>query len=530
MTEHTLSSTTANSAYRKLQMKAAAVETPVPVVQDAMFFTLLNRDVRMSIYDFLYGWLPPLRYKNPRTPGIGPGMLLACKQANLELSEAAARHLKKHLDRFSQRFEKYHGHAIKLFGSIPLYQGWEALRTISLTLDIDYFTEALAEIAMIPEAEKDNWRRGEVLEKLELHVDTERNGKIPQWRALLLHPFDKVTLLITDASRDKDSDKTAQLEKYSHVVDILRDSLTDMGDQIAYDWLMFQDALDWDAICEQEDEYLPAPEREWYKTAELFRFARVQYKRLSDGDWREEVEQAGLLGNKTRRRIQTKQINFAWNFLPTTTTVPKKLVGKRHTYTAEHAEEMRKTDQLRELKYENQWPHKYEVAAADGLIGEMGIRHPKRWVLASEEYCEYYGMMEQLKDAEDVESKGIGMPLWKAKPRAKNGEGDGKAEETAEEEAEEEIDENVQEEVKEDVVIEVEEEMEEESESESESESEDDGDEDDDDEDSEDDEDDEEDDDEEEDQAEIEDEDGPGFQAVVRGGKQTKIPDFWKKA
>jgi len=39
------------------------------------------------------------------------------------------------------------------------------------------------------------------------------------------------------------------------------------------------------------------------------------------------------------------------------------------------------------------WPHKYEVAAADGLVGEMGIRHPKRWVLASEEYCEYYGFM-----------------------------------------------------------------------------------------------------------------------------------------
>ena len=457
-----------------------------------------------------------------------------------ELSEAAARHLKKHLDRFSQRFEKEHGHAIQLFGSIPLHQGWEALRTITLTLDIDYFAEALSEIAMIPEAEKDNWRRGEVLEKLELHVDTERNSKIPQWRALLLHPFDKVTLLITDASRDKDSDKTVQLENYSHVVDILRDSLTDMGDQIAYDWLMFQDALDWDAICEQEDEDLPAPEREWYKTAELFRFARVQYKRLSNGDWREEVEQAGLLGNKTRRRIQTKQINFAWNFLPTTTTVPKKLVGKRHTYTAEHAEEMRRTDQLRELKYENQWPHKYEVAAADGLIGEMGIRHPKRWILASEEYCEYYGLMEQLEEAEDVESKGIGMALWKAKPRAKKSEAEEGIDGTADVEAEEEIDEDVQEEVKEEVVDYIEEEIEDDEDDDEDS------DDDDDDEDSDDDDDEDEDEDEdtdedtdedsegedgteEEDQVEIEDEDGPGFQPVAYDRRQTRITDFWKK-
>ena len=450
-----------------------------------------------------------------------------------ELSEAAARHLKKYLNRFSQGFEKEHGHAIKLFGSIPLYQGWEALRTITLTLDINIFTEALAEIAMIPEAEKDNWRRREVLEKLELHVGTSWKGKSPQLRALLLRPFDKVTLLITDASEDKDKDATVQLENYSHIVDILRNSLQSIGDEIGYNWLMYQDALDWDAICEQEDEDPPAPKRKWYKTAELFRFARVQYERLSNSDLREEVEEAGLLGYKTRRRIQTKQINFAWNFLPSTTPAPKKLVGKKHTYTAEHADALRRTDQLRKLKYENQWPHKYEVAAADGLIGEMGIRHPKRWVLASEEYCEYYAMMGQLKDAEDVESKGIGMPLWKAKPRAKNGEGDGRAEETAEEEAEEEIDENVQEEVKEDVVIEVEEEMEEESESESESE--DDSDENDGDDDEDDEEDSDEDsegdaDDEEEDQVGIEDEDGPGFQAAIRGGKQTKIPDFWKKA
>jgi hypothetical protein len=69
------------------------------------------------------------------------------------------------------------------------------------------------------------------------------------------------------------------------------------------------------------------------------------------------------------------------------------------------------------------WPHRYEVAAAEGLIGEMGIRHPKRWILASEEYDDYYGMMGRLTEAEDVESKGIGMSLAKMrKPRVKKAE------------------------------------------------------------------------------------------------------------
>jgi len=461
-----------------------------------------------------------------------------------ELSEAAARHLKVFFDEFSHDFEQECGHPISLYGNIPLHQGWKALQSVTFALDIGFFDEALAEIAMIPEAEKDNWRRGETSEELKLHAGTGWRGEISQWRALLLHPFDKVTLLITDASADVDDCTSTQIAKYRSVVSMLRDSLDTMGENCGHDWLMYQHALDWAVICEQEDEFsTPAryfdkygeyddtPKRKWYKSAELFRFARVQYERLSNRGSRYEVEKAALRDYiRTGQRIQTKQISFAWDFLPTTTTVPKKLVGKMHTYTAEHAGKMRRKDQLRELKYENMWPHKYEVSAADGLIGEKGIRHPKRWVLASEEYCEYYGIMGQLKEAEDVESKGIGMALWKArKPRVEKVGGEDGVGVEAKVEAEEEIDEDVQEEVKEDVAIEVEEEMEEELESESESEDDEEDDDEDDDEDQ--DEDSEsEDDDEEEDQVENEDEDGPGFQAAIRGGKQTKIPDFWKKA
>ena len=65
-------------------MQDAGMLVPSLVVQDAMFFTLLNRDVRMSIYDFLYGWLPPLPYKKRwQKEDDCRGMVLACKQANL---------------------------------------------------------------------------------------------------------------------------------------------------------------------------------------------------------------------------------------------------------------------------------------------------------------------------------------------------------------------------------------------------------------------------------------------------------------
>ena len=84
MTEHALTPATSDSSLQPKTMKNAALSVPSPVVQDAMFFTLLNRDVRMSIYDFLYGWLPPLPYKKRwQKEDDCRGMVLACKQANL---------------------------------------------------------------------------------------------------------------------------------------------------------------------------------------------------------------------------------------------------------------------------------------------------------------------------------------------------------------------------------------------------------------------------------------------------------------
>jgi hypothetical protein len=104
------------------------------------------------------------------------------------------------------------------------------------------------------------------------------------------------------------------------------------------------------------------------------------------------------------------------------------------------AEKLRETDELRKLKYENQFPHHYEVVSADGMVGEMGLRHPKRWELTSEESTEGENFMEHLKDSEAMESKGIGMKLTKArKSRGKKAEKDSQKEKNGDEEVTKEV-------------------------------------------------------------------------------------------
>lgn len=84
MTERALTPALSDPSIEPKTMQDAALSVPSPVVQDAIFFTLFNRDVRMSIYDFLYEWLPPLPYKKCwQKEDDCRGMVLACKQANL---------------------------------------------------------------------------------------------------------------------------------------------------------------------------------------------------------------------------------------------------------------------------------------------------------------------------------------------------------------------------------------------------------------------------------------------------------------
>ncbi len=69
----------ANSA-----MQAVPMQVSSPLIQDCLFFAFLSLDVRLIIYDFLYGWLPPLPYKKLFEKDEDcRGLILACKQANM---------------------------------------------------------------------------------------------------------------------------------------------------------------------------------------------------------------------------------------------------------------------------------------------------------------------------------------------------------------------------------------------------------------------------------------------------------------
>ena len=296
---------------------------------------------------------------------------------------------------------------------------------MTISLDVGFFAEALAE----HDPEDNNPFHSNLLSaSAYLHRDI-------QWRRLLNRPFEKVTLLIIDCNRKEGTSNSEQLPNIDKLPSLLRSTLEEMGENIGSNWLSYQTALDFNFICQQEEpprhhfdkygEYDPTPKRKWYKSAEAFRVARVQYDRLSTKGGRREVERRYIKGDDeglSARRIQTNQICFAWNLLPPATPLPGKLKGQKFRYTAEHAESLRKTDQLRKLKYDNAWLHRYEVMGADGLVGEMGIQHPNRWILASEEYDDYHGLMTHLEEVEDVESKGIGMKLTKSrKPHSRKG-------------------------------------------------------------------------------------------------------------
>jgi hypothetical protein len=63
------------------QQASTEAHGPPVAVQQGPFFTKLNLDVRITIYDYLYGRLPPLAVKNKAFDK--PGMVLSCKQASL---------------------------------------------------------------------------------------------------------------------------------------------------------------------------------------------------------------------------------------------------------------------------------------------------------------------------------------------------------------------------------------------------------------------------------------------------------------
>ena len=146
---------------------------------------------------------------------------------------------------------------------------------MALSLDVGIFAKALADLP----AEDDDWGCQRARGYLYLDAGCAWSGKISQWRKLLHHPFDKVTLLISDADQKDGITNATQAEKYRNVVSILRGSLEEMMDNIGSDWLSFQRALDFEVIGEEynppahyfnkDDEYDSTPKRKWYRSAKL---------------------------------------------------------------------------------------------------------------------------------------------------------------------------------------------------------------------------------------------------------------------
>ena len=320
---------------------------------------------------------------------------------------------------------------VRLHGGLPSYQSWEALRSVTLSLDISHIVER---------DEEGQLRL--VDESTALDADRAYHGNpTTQWRLLLERPFDKITLLVTDASNGEGKLTDNEIGNYELAVETLREYLIFMGDNIGEEWDEFQTCLDMEELPKvvpqehspgyryydksyecpccgwyEDDTYNP-PDRKDFATEKLYRFARVQYERLRDKDYRTRVEAyACVRGNAslTTRRIQTKTICFAWNFLPPNSKMPTKLQGQKFRYTEKRVARLCEQNDMgtpKRWQYDEAWPHRYEVSANKTLIGEMGISHPNRWTMASDEYDRYSGMMCELIDTANVESKGIGMEV-----------------------------------------------------------------------------------------------------------------------
>jgi hypothetical protein len=395
-----------DASYKRIKDLALTTNTQGP------FFNKLNFDIRRIIYDYLYGGLPPVSLGTEESSCMG--LVLSCKQAHVELSEAASRHLILFIQEFSTRFRLKYDANITLYKPIPVCGGFSALRNITLSLPFSIFnfgnSRTLPPTPISFRAWEDFWK---------LH--------------LLRRPFDKVTFIVQDGDRPWHDTQTER----NAIADAFRAQLEVITWYICDDWHAYQKNLD-SALLNKEkygDGAYPdskhcdrGPERRHFRTAEQYRIAQVQWKHL--------FERWGFMKYRASwpsrsARVCVKHICFAWNLLNTKSSTASldsiKMKGKKFTYTKEYAEKLRKYEEMRRLKYDNVWPHRYEVMSADGLVGEMAIVSPRRWTMARDEYLYFdqssfynfvydefgddsgiFKIWKQLLKEEDVQMLGVG--------------------------------------------------------------------------------------------------------------------------
>ncbi len=324
--------------------------------------------------------------------------------------------MKLFFDRFVIDFEKDHKYSIALNNSIPLHQGWGALRNVTLVVDLNAIHRVHSE---------SNSSR---FEEFRAEGDLMHYGEA-KWRTLLSHPFDKVTLLVT--SNDPASHNPIPYEQerssYSAGTKYLRITLSHIVYNIGEDWTYYQNALDHellhkhshtpDSYTDEPNTILPMPNRCDHYTKESFRLALVQHERLSINklsdmvEWQNEQDWRRELGFT---RIQTNHICLAWNLLPLDSPISPydlRLEGGKYTYPTRVATKLRRINHLPKSEYEDPWPFRYQVSGANDLVGEIGIRHPKRWTLGRKEVTHNFEFADRWVRREEVESEGLGKEI-----------------------------------------------------------------------------------------------------------------------
>ncbi|KAF2110295.1 hypothetical protein BDV96DRAFT_667274 [Lophiotrema nucula] len=377
-----ISSTTMASSSKSPMSTNTAELQPCQIQQQGDFFNKLSRDVRLVIYDHLYPYLPPLLHFNKSVDCRG--MILSCKQAHQEMVEAAGRHLITFFANFAAEFQKKHDVSISLHKSIPLYQGFAALRDVTLSVPWSCF---------------------------KFQIDSDRRPAVyfleDKWGSIIHRHFDKLTLYVHG---DNAPPHTTEEER-TRVFRTFKFYLFEFA------YIIKSGALD--NIDHWTSEYVEPnlgdfPNRRHYTKMEAFHFDLVHWRRAQAK--RQEIryrleEQHGY----PRLPVRTNHICIAWNLLGPGEMTPQRLTGKKLKYTWQHVDKLRETDMLRLRSYDNVWPHRYEVTGAEGLVGEVGLAHPDRWELATGEADGEESFIHDMKEVVDVYTTGIGeklVPVW----------------------------------------------------------------------------------------------------------------------
>ncbi|KAF2439001.1 hypothetical protein P171DRAFT_502169 [Karstenula rhodostoma CBS 690.94] len=468
-------STDDNKPIKSAKQTAGELSDTIVTQTQSPFFSKLNYDVRYVIYDCLYLHLPPLARKwnanGVPQDDCCQGLILSCKLANQELLETAGRHLKMYLDECQEKCERYYGKPITIHGEVRLCTGWETLRSVTLSIAVKYlhsrkhnssgFQHRL-DIDVDTSYPWDPLRR--LLERpfdrvTLLFTCPEVERASPEyevtnsiWHHLMEMHTDIGTTIGQEWLRFQWGDDIDKLRQYRETPSLIVPHIKHDRNRCCYKCSI--NFSPYECVnpdnCENENckdhfqpkcngkdlecdsEHRPSlcdldggckygsdadcleggPKRRDYDSDEEHRFARVQWNRLCAAGVRELEDLCPYYPAHISKRIQTKEIVFAWDYRSSNEPLSGKLLGEKQRYQQTRAEELAEKDLLRvpvnDEEYDEEWPYAcyLDLEGWDGLLnndslaGMWVIGHPKRWMLTSQEVLD-----------EDNSNDGMGLGL-----------------------------------------------------------------------------------------------------------------------